>query len=1316
MWSFTTTSSNLYVFNSDGFGVYSFTGTLERQLPMPSNLQGTRQDGLSGPIVDSDGDVYLASYYGNFVDAIAPDGTLRWTKTISGPRIFPLDIPSGAFEMGVSNVQSSTSSIVLDSTGAQIGTIPLVQQGPVSVTPSGNLLMTTGSYIQTWSGDGTKELGQFGSAAGTNGHTGGAFAIAPLSGQSVQASDGTIYTTDPLSVIAATNPSGILQGEANFGSTNVFTSIAIEGSQVFFGSGPAFDPLHDRVDEISLQALQTYIDGPHAPLNTLGWGADIKVGAAANYFSPGTAPTASASFDSWWSGLAAHLSLNYAVRSASDIAGGESPSGATIALPTDPTSLSDIDLPIAGDASTPGPYQLAVSLQDNTTSPPTTIARTCVPFTVGAPGDALDLSQLPESPGAGGPPDQRGVLLNGQLGLNGFRGGLSLSTFLPDCSPSAPTAAGCSASAITFASAPEEPFQAAYDAGPAGVTYWVQLSGGDSISNALVSNGWWQADVESIVAHYSVVPSGCGHCAPVTNWEPWNEPNNTGWPNGGTYTSQVLAPFYRAVKAANPSAKVIGGSTLGVATGWWNQLIAAGGLQYMDVVGVHPYSGSNDSWEEDGIPAALKTLQSLVAPKPVWITEVAWWSDGDYNYLHQADAIASAMLWQAGLNIPVWGYFFDEGSWGNNGLSFSLIQTDGGDDYVKPAALAVMTAHSEIAARPVVQAATLQDPAVYVERFGPRPGGSHDLIAAWSDELDTTELVTASAPGGGSVPVTVTDEYGHSQAVSVPSGHTESLPVSAEVTYLSYPSTDSLTLTPVEPYGPDLGAGAAGAKATASSGDGSSALGDPAGASYSGQGWTSGSGDTQPSLTVTLAGPATVNRIVVDTGSVGSTAPGVRDYTVEVEDPQGSWSAVAAVQDQFAAHQKEIWISPQEVTAVRVTVSEVNYGGYYGGAIPVFWPAGDWEGAFLHSVQIYGGTAAPSAVSAYQPLAGGSDQTGPSSPSGASSAPSGGSSSSTSSLTSTGGGSSSSGAGSLPSGGGASSPPASGGSSGAASPPPPASGGSSSDPGGASSSSSTSSPPPAPTPSAPRTVSHPLPVGGDRLVAASSNSGATWLVTARGAVYTSGTASWWGDPSKYKLTQPIVGVAPTPDGRGYWLVAADGGVFSYGDARYYGSLGGIRLNAPIVGIASTPTGKGYWLVGSDGGVFAFGDAKFFGSTGNLRLDAPIVTVLASSDGEGYRLIGSDGGVFSFGNARFFGSTGGVRLAQPIVAAVSRPQGDGYWLVARDGGIFAFGGAAFHGSAVSEQASNPVIGLVPLGGGAGYTVYAASGTAHTFGAS
>ena len=67
-------------------------------------------------------------------------------------------------------------------------------------------------------------------------------------------------------------------------------------------------------------------------------------------------------------------------------------------------------------------------------------------------------------------------------------------------------------------------------------------------------------------------------------------------------------------------------------------------------------------------------------------------------------------------------------------------------------------------------------------------------------------------------------------------------------------------------------------------------------------------------------------------------------------------------------------------------------------------------------------------------------------------------------------------------------------------------------------------------------------------------------------------------------------------------MASDGGIFTFGDAQFYGSTGGIHLNKPIVGMAATPDGKGYWFMASDGGVFSYGDAPFFGSSAGTGTD------------------------------------------------------------------------------------------------------------------
>ena len=60
-----------------------------------------------------------------------------------------------------------------------------------------------------------------------------------------------------------------------------------------------------------------------------------------------------------------------------------------------------------------------------------------------------------------------------------------------------------------------------------------------------------------------------------------------------------------------------------------------------------------------------------------------------------------------------------------------------------------------------------------------------------------------------------------------------------------------------------------------------------------------------------------------------------------------------------------------------------------------------------------------------------------------------------------------------------------------------------------------------------------------------------------------------GDPG------PVVGIAGTPDGKGYWLVATDGAVFALGDATFAGSEGGAHILSPASAMAATPDGKGY---------------------------------------------------------------------------------------------------------------------------------------------
>jgi hypothetical protein len=167
-----------------------------------------------------------------------------------------------------------------------------------------------------------------------------------------------------------------------------------------------------------------------------------------------------------------------------------------------------------------------------------------------------------------------------------------------------------------------------------------------------------------------------------------------------------------------------------------------------------------------------------------------------------------------------------------------------------------------------------------------------------------------------------------------------------------------------------------------------------------------------------------------------------------------------------------------------------------------------------------------------------------------------------------------------------------------------------------------------------------------------ADASSTTQFTATGTSYTITQSVASSDQVIYRAvpaTSDVATVAPTA---GYWEVGADGGVFAFGDASFYGSMAGQGLSQPIVGIASTPDGRGYWEVGADGGVFAFGDAGFYGSMAGQGLSQPIVGIVATASGNGYSEVGADGGIFAFGDAGFYGSMASQGLSQPIVGVAS----------------------------------------------------------------
>ena len=196
-------------------------------------------------------------------------------------------------------------------------------------------------------------------------------------------------------------------------------------------------------------------------------------------------------------------------------------------------------------------------------------------------------------------------------------------------------------------------------------------------------------------------------------------------------------------------------------------------------------------------------------------------------------------------------------------------------------------------------------------------------------------------------------------------------------------------------------------------------------------------------------------------------------------------------------------------------------------------------------------------------------------------------------------------------------------------------------------------------------------------MAATPDGKGYWLVASDGGIFAYGDAGFYGSTG---------GLHPQPADRGHGRHPRRQGLLAGRLRRRDLRLRRRRLlrldrratlNKPIVGMAATPDGRGYWLVASDGGIFAYGDAGFYGSAGNLTLNQPIVGMAATPDGRGYWMVASDGGIFAYGDAGFYGSTG-LPSTSPWWAWPPRPTASGYWLVAADGGIFAYGDVAFGG--------------------------------------
>ncbi len=595
------------------------------------------------------------------------------------------------------------------------------------------------------------------------------------------------------------------------------------------------------------------------------------------------------------------------------------------------------------------------------------------------PGDSLDLSNLAPGENYGGPAPERGVQLAAALGTGDMREQLSLASLLPNCVPQAPTAATCGAAGLTgwsqYAPATE---QAAAEATALGVKIEVQFGQENAGDEALVTSGYWQQDVVAIAEHFALSAPDLAFV------EAWNEPNSGPF-SPTSYVATVLKPFYEAIQTANAAdwtaVQVIGGTIVGMdVSGWWTGIAMAGGFSDMNIAGIHPYPGYDRSFEEEGTPAAIEQLKSLMAgygvgSMPIWDTEQGWWSAGEESFYDVGNWAPREWMWLKALGVSSWNYFITEGKFNGLGSDFSLIDAANGDYFVKPGAIGLMTVSNLVAGRPFLRQVDLGIPHTYGMLFGPASGSGTDILAVWSDDLAVPAAVTYSV--AGSITLPTTGSLGQPGSFVVSSSSAAPFELSGAPLYLTIPGADvgDVSVVAAETFGSNLALASKGATATASSSQGGSnvpsaviqgtANAKNAGGLNGTPAWASQQGDNSPWVQVNLASAITLDRVVVSTSSLGSVLPGLRDYTVEL-DENGTWTTVATVTNEFFNRMEEVRFPPaQGVTAIRVVPTAFDLNSAVGGLAPAAWNSTFPDYAVVYSVEAY----APGAVMAPTPQA-----------------------------------------------------------------------------------------------------------------------------------------------------------------------------------------------------------------------------------------------------------------------------------------------------------------------------------------------------------
>ena len=200
------------------------------------------------------------------------------------------------------------------------------------------------------------------------------------------------------------------------------------------------------------------------------------------------------------------------------------------------------------------------------------------------------------------------------------------------------------------------------------------------------------------------------------------------------------------------------------------------------------------------------------------------------------------------------------------------------------------------------------------------------------------------------------------------------------------------------------------------------------------------------------------------------------------------------------------------------------------------------------------------------------------------------------------------------------------------------------------------------------------------------------ILNSAGAIYTFGSARYYGNLLDHGYPGVAVSLAVTPDGAGYNILTTAGAIYSFGDATYFGNLLDHGYPGPAVSLSETPSNRGYALLTGWGGIYTFGDAPYYGNLVDHGYPGTAVALAYTSSGHGYYILTRSGAIYSFGDAVYRGNLLDHGYPGVAIGLAVTKDGLGYSILTTSGAIYSFGDALYYGNLLDHGYPGPAVAI------------------------